>query len=118
MPGKTIGKAVRSWLSKIASDRRGRGRPDSMHAVPSWLSPLGEPVDRNEFVARLAKVLSRQRTVPAGQINIIGLDDLRDRLGDRWKDVEAKAHEVCGRVIRANLSRSEEHTFDLQSLKR
>src|SRR3546814_6167618 len=44
------------------------------------------------------------RTVPAGQINIIGLDDLRDRLGDRWKDVEAKAHEVCGRVIRANLS--------------
>src|SRR3546814_6633191 len=88
----------------MCSGHRGRAGRDAEHQVPSWLSSLGDPVDRTEFVARLGKVLARQRTIPAGQINVIGLDDLRARLGDRWEAIEAKVHEVCGRIIRGNLS--------------
>src|SRR3546814_119068 len=93
MPGRTIGTAVRDWLSRMGSGHRGRAGRDAEHQIPSWLSSLGEPVDRTEFAARLGKVLARQRTVPAGQINVIGLDDLRARLGDRW---EARSEERRG----------------------
>src|SRR3546814_6511811 len=107
---------ISDWSSDVCSSDL-----DSADQLPSWLSPLGDPVDRAEFVSRLGKVLARQRTIPAGQINVIGLDDLRVRLGDRWADIESKVHDVCGRIIRSHLTdldvyRSEEHTSELQSL--
>src|SRR3546814_10996830 len=105
MPGKTIATAVRDWVSRFRTvSGGGQGGRDSADQLPSWLSPLGDPVDRAEFVSRLGQALARQRTIPAGQINIIGLDDLRTRLGDRWAALESKVHDVFGPHIRTHFT--------------
>ena len=49
-------------------------------------------------------LLSTQKTLPYGQINVIGLDKLRDKLGNRWPKIKDKIHTAANKIIRAQMT--------------
>lgn len=57
------------------------------------------PERRKELGELLRKLLSMQRDLPAGALQIVGLDAVRQRLGAGFAAVHARIHRTCRRII-------------------
>jgi hypothetical protein len=95
MPG-TMMEDLRRWLGLAAAEaapRKAAGGPASAEAL-----------SHEAFEQRLRAILHGQDDVVAGQINIIGLGAVRQRLGARWPKVAAKADAIARRAIEQRLT--------------
>jgi hypothetical protein len=84
-------------LLRIISDLLHTPAPD---AAPDFATP---PVSR-KVESRIAAILKDGAAVPAGHIQIIGLQALKDHLGGRWPEKRAVIHEVLHSIISRRLS--------------
>ncbi len=78
------------------------GQPPSRTATPS----AGNVVDAEhsqpafrDLVSRLWKALGEQRSVLSGNIHMVGLHRIRDRLGDDWPRIAERANEMALKSI-------------------
>lgn len=56
------------------------------------------------FRDRARDILSSGRTVTAGAVHLIGLEDIRDHLGKRWETVKERVRDYTGRLLEKMLS--------------
>jgi hypothetical protein len=69
-----------------------------------------DAVSTERFARDLRELLAVRPELPYGQINIIGLDKLRDRLGAKWAEVEDKVYAAADRIIRARIGPRDAYT--------
>ncbi|MFC5356102.1 hypothetical protein [Azospirillum himalayense] len=56
------------------------------------------------FRDKARNILSSGRTVTAGAVHLIGLEDIRDHLGKRWETVKDRVQDYTGRLLEKMLS--------------
>lgn len=71
-------------------------------------TPAGGKLDERNFAAKMAAFDARgaqpaEATV-AGNVQLIGLDEIKRQFGDLWAGVRDAAHKAAEEIIRANLS--------------
>ncbi|TWA86539.1 hypothetical protein FBZ83_102332 [Azospirillum brasilense] len=70
-------------------------------ATPS--SPPAQSIDES-FKERARQILAHSQTVTAGSVHLIGLDEIRQELGDRWGSVNERVHVYTERMLKKVLS--------------
>ncbi len=60
-------------------------------------------VNAFELQALVAKLLERKHEIATGNIQILGLDGLRESLGERWPDVEQKVLRIVRLLLRRRI---------------
>ncbi len=107
-----LGNLVRKWFARPWIEKsepsHGGNALNATHAVAQKKSlnsfPLPDTAAFDRFTDRLQILLSAQKTLPYGQINVIGLDKLRDKLGNRWPKIKDKIHTAANKIIRAQMT--------------
>ncbi|KAA0687172.1 diguanylate cyclase [Azospirillum brasilense] len=56
------------------------------------------------FKERARQILTHSQTVTAGSVHLIGLDEIRQELGDRWGSVNERVHVYAERMLKKVLS--------------
>lgn len=91
------------------------GRPRAIGVDPAEDEPAapagastGGKLDESNFVAKIAAFDARGAppadTAIAGNVQLIGLDEIKRQFGDLWAGVRDAAHKAAEEVIRAHLS--------------
>src|SRR5690606_37830217 len=57
------------------------------------------PVDVDDFSQQLNRLLLQQRSILSGNIHLVGLSKIRERLGDEWPRIADRAQDVAQKVI-------------------
>ncbi|HEX6958820.1 MAG TPA: hypothetical protein VF194_12610 [Ferrovibrio sp.] len=69
-------------------------------AAPSGRDPGSTaPVDVDDFSQQLNRLLLQQRSILSGNIHLVGLSKIRERLGDEWPRIADRAQDVAQKVI-------------------
>jgi hypothetical protein len=90
------------------------GRPP---AIDRDISDAGNPEKlAGDFIARLSRVLGERRSVLSGNINLVGLGAVREKLGVEWPRYAARAQNVADHCIR-NAIGSEDIHFRYDELR-
>lgn len=96
-----VGDHVRRWVSSLL------GRWTGSHAGANAHSsePAADDLERRyrRFAERIMAMLAAQQALPAGQVNLIGLDSLRELMGGRWANAAERVHTVAASVLRRHL---------------
>jgi hypothetical protein len=102
MAANAFTSTIRRWFG----DRTGAGATghDAQAIAPTDDAADRTDQDTERFAGRMRQIAVDQASAPAGQINVIGLDLLRDSLGRRWPEVERLVHLAAGKIIRGHLS--------------
>ncbi|TWA86540.1 hypothetical protein FBZ83_102333 [Azospirillum brasilense] len=58
----------------------------------------------SSFRERAKEILFSGRLITAGAVHLIGLDDIRDHLGNRWERVKERVHTYTDRLLEKTLS--------------
>lgn len=72
----------------------GNGRPQAAVAA-NVVAPPAAPTAAEAFEDRLSEIAAQQDSVIAGSLELIGLDDVRDALGDLWAAVSLQVSEFA-----------------------
>ncbi|TWA71263.1 hypothetical protein FBZ82_103236 [Azospirillum brasilense] len=72
-------------------------------AMPSSPPAHGQSIDES-FKERARQILAHSQTVTAGSVHLIGLDEIRQELGDRWGSVNERVHVYTERMLKKVLS--------------
>ncbi|MBB3263332.1 GGDEF domain-containing protein [Azospirillum sp. OGB3] len=72
-------------------------------ATPSSPPTPGQSIDES-FKERARQILAHGQTVTAGSVHLIGLDEIRNELGDRWGSVNERVHVYTERMLKKVLS--------------
>ncbi len=105
---------VRSWL--FGSDPEAPAPAQNSvraagTAAPAAATPGVRQAERDrmfaQFTNRLQGLLADKRSLPYGQIHVIGLDKLSARLGDRWPKIKDRVYATADRIISGQLTQSD-----------
>ena len=107
-----LGILIRKWFPRHLAEKSEASRDgnaiNASHAAARKKSlssfPLPDTAAFDRFTDRLQTLLSAQKTLPYGQINVIGLDKLRDKLGNRWPKIKDRIHTAANKIIRSHMS--------------
>ncbi len=107
-----LGNLIRKWFPRHLAEKSETSRDgnaiNAFHAAARKKSlisfPLPDTAAFDRFTDRLQTLLSAQKTLPYGQINVIGLDKLRDKLGNRWPKIKDKIHTAANKIIRSHMT--------------
>ncbi|MDQ2101458.1 nucleotidyl cyclase domain-containing protein [Azospirillum isscasi] len=72
------------------------------HCGDSAPSPV-QSIDES-FKERARQILLRNRAVTAGSVHLIGLEEIREELGERWSSVKERVHVYTERLLKKVLS--------------
>lgn len=72
-------------------------------SAPSLSPSPSQSIDES-FKERARQILSHSQTVTAGSVHLIGLDEIRKELGDRWASVNERVHVYAERMFKKVLS--------------
>ncbi|MGY0790552.1 hypothetical protein ACW7BJ_14370 [Azospirillum argentinense] len=72
-------------------------------AMPPSPPTPGQSIDES-FKERARQILAHSQTVTAGSVHLIGLDEIRNELGDRWGSVNERVHVYTERMLKKVLS--------------
>jgi hypothetical protein len=112
----SFGSRIRGWLYGAPEKERGSppesGAGRSAAASPeaalsSYAIPNQAAFDR--FGKRLQELVAKKGTLPYGQINIIGLDKLQERMGARWPKMKDKVHSAAEKIIHEHMTALDVH---------
>lgn len=81
------------------------GKADRMMATNTNLPSTF--LANDDFRQKARQILSTQSTVPAGCVHLVGLEEIRERVGRKWAVIEQRVHEVTERILKKNLSPSD-----------
>lgn len=92
--------------------RRGEGKTPAAagpqrRAAPSGASPPSN--EQSAFVDALKGLFAQHGEVLAGNLNLIGLDDIREQLGSKWLRLEDHVHSLTNRIIKRHLAKADIH---------
>ena len=103
-------KTVLSRLSELF----GSGHKDVEPEKPAPESTESEPqellLNQKQFEARLSGILSNQSAVSAGSVELINLENIRQRLGKKWGKYREMAHRVVNDAIERRLTQHDVFT--------
>lgn len=89
---------LRAFLELIETllnpEAPGNGRREAAVAA-NVVTPLAAPTAAEAFEDRLSEIAAKQDSVIAGSLELIGLDDVRDALGDLWAAVSLQVSEFA-----------------------
>ncbi|TWA90576.1 hypothetical protein FBY14_10478 [Azospirillum brasilense] len=71
--------------------------------TPSSAPSSTQSIDES-FKERARQILSHGQTITAGSVHLIGLDEIRKELGDRWESVNERVHVYTERMLKKVLS--------------
>ncbi|QCO14675.1 diguanylate cyclase [Azospirillum brasilense] len=71
--------------------------------TPSLAPSSTQSIDES-FKERARQILAHSQTVTAGSVHLIGLDEIRNELGDRWGSVNERVHVYTERMLKKVLS--------------
>lgn len=66
--------------------------------------------DLATFERALRTIFANGNKAPAGRINFLGLDEVRDRLGSRWEALRDRVHRLTRRIVETNLGEDDAFT--------
>ena len=69
----------------------------------TWKQANGANADEVEFLAEIGRLLKRSPSLQASRVNVIGLKRVKDRFGDGWQRVAARADRIARNVIERHL---------------
>lgn len=85
----------------------GAGKPQVVRPVArktlTWKQANGANADEVEFLAEIGRLLKRTPSLQASRVNIIGLKRIKERFGDDWQRVAARADRIARNVIERHL---------------
>ena len=92
--------------------RRAKGKipdpaPPHRRVGPSSASPSSD--EQFAFVSALKGLFAQHGEVLAGNLNLVGLDDIREQLGSKWPRLEDHVHALANRIIERHLTKSDIH---------
>lgn len=105
MPEQT---PIRSWLRRLlspAEQAAAEARQRAAAPTPvrsSQPSPLGR-----EIALQVRDLLASSAVLRPGQINVIDIGSLRNRLGSRWPALEERVHAAADTILRQSLSEND-----------
>lgn len=85
--------------------RRRRRQADADMAAPA--APAAAPPIDNVppgMAATLRRIFEGRDPTQAGSIHMLGLDSIRDRMGDRWTQVVDRVHQLAEKLLTTHLS--------------
>lgn len=91
------------WLHNIfssTSKETGRKQPYAFSHASGSLNT----VNQDEFKTHLEAIMSRHPTVTTGRVQLVNLEKIRDRLGDKWEQRLQIAHKIADDVIARHLN--------------
>ncbi len=107
---------------RIARRNEGEPTPDSDRIVPafapppSWVAEFGpleppgpkdEAIRQVKFEQRLSEILQSGKTGAAGKLQLLDLEEIKDKLGDRWQSIADRAMQIAEGIIERRLSSSD-----------
>lgn len=98
-----------AWLGLETKRAAARDLPGGRQATPTVTAlPLpGERAEREEsptLEQHVSRILSANPVIQGGSVQLIGLDPLRDRLGDRWPALRDRIRSLAERLLSQVLS--------------
>lgn len=72
---------------------------DNVEAVELFDAPDTSVAPPDDLVAKLGRILQGRRTLLSGNIHLVGLGRIRDRLGADWPRIAARAQEIAQKSI-------------------
>lgn len=58
----------------------------------------------NDFRQKARQILATHSSAPAGCVHLLGLEEIRERVGRKWEMIEQRVHDVTERILQKNLS--------------
>jgi hypothetical protein len=109
----TVFSIIRTLFGKEAEPPQSLAKP--ARAIPAdaraWTSGQPAPPVRSPHDGRLANLIGNQGTssqsVMAGSFELVGLDEIKEALGERWAGLAARASELAEQGIRRRISDSD-----------
>lgn len=71
---------------------------------------LSREVHQEEFEAHLRTLLKQETKPLAGRLNFIGLSKIKEKLGDRWEKLSARADDITRKAIERRLTNVDVYT--------
>jgi hypothetical protein len=68
------------------------------------LPPVAEGPDSDSLKSRLAAIVRGRSVIAAGSFHLVGLTEIRERLGDGWERVREKVHDQTRRIIARHIA--------------
>lgn len=88
------------WLHNFfSSDSKKTIRPHS-----PYTTEVSSAVDKDEFESHLEDIISRHPTVTTGRVQLINLEKVRDKLGDKWEKKSQNAYQIVCAAIERRLA--------------
>ena len=101
MPRNAVVDQVKKGLSSLFTREAPTDSPPAI-ARPKLKAVV--PPDRGDFMTHLREIVAANTgPVQAGRINFIGLEQAKERLGDRWERLAERAHAVARSAIERHL---------------
>jgi len=115
-------RRARKWLAHLldpdGDERAAAPAADTAASVRQTIAPAPSPVSNTQFAElekRLARFLAAVNRdgepVTTGAIQLVGLANIRDRLGDKWERFSDRVHATARNVIEQHLSDSDVYSL-------
>lgn len=97
---RIIDTILRSWLHQERRSEQPHGvRSNSAQPMASGILEPNEA----DLPSKLRSIIAQQGRATAGSIHLLGLDSLKDRLGERWPTVADKVRQLAARLLHQSL---------------
>ncbi|MEX1205291.1 MAG: hypothetical protein WEB85_08580 [Dongiaceae bacterium] len=94
-----------NWV--LGASSNGKGAGISPQEEQAWRRTQPAVVQTSPEVAaferRLCEILRDNPAAAAGQISVVGFEELRDRLGERWLEMQDRIHTAAPAILKSHL---------------
>ena len=108
MQDTKLPERVKSFVGRIfgaaEAEQVENGRPLARPRVPAGnrSAPVGQR-SREDFLRRLTDVLQQHKAAAVGRVHLFDLEKIREKLGGRWEDHQARVHGLTQKVLGRHL---------------
>jgi GGDEF domain-containing protein len=100
-----IGDKIVGWIRQALLEHEPTIDPAAKHAeviVPSATAGTAS-ISGQEVEQRLRAMMAKDGAMTGGSLHLVGLSDLKSKLGDRWARLEDRVHSVAQKAILRHL---------------
>lgn len=98
-----IGDRIIGWVRQALSDQGPEITPNTADRGVTWRLDEPNPISGTQVEQRLRSMMTTDGTLTGGSLHLVGLADLKLKLGDRWNKLSERVHLVSQKAILRHL---------------